>query len=591
MKKRICNPINISYKYQYLEMKRPVMDGQNIVGTEVSARALFREAADPTVVCFQGKYYLFPSMSKGFWTSDDLTEWQYISMKNILAYDYAPDACVVDGALWLSASKADAPCKFYRSEDPASGKFEEAATAFPFWDPALFCDDDGSRYLYWGCTNSEPLHGARLDPSTMMPAGEVKNLIAGNEKYHGFERVGFDHVLPELGPDASDYEKYMRMFIGTAPYIEGGWMNKFGGKYYLQYAAPGTEYNVYADGVYVSDRPLEGFRYAENNPYSYKPGGFITAAGHGSTFSDKFGNLWHAASMLIGIGHRFERRLGLFPAGVDKDGELFCNQRYGDFPLVIEEKKFDAWKEPEDMLLSYKKQMTASSQEEGHPASRAVNESIRDWWRAKRGDPAPWIMVDLGDICKVSAVQINFADELEGRPIPENTDAVIGTYESRYIEDKQRFTRWILEGSTDGKTFEVLADKRNAQTDLPHDLVLTEGSYRYIRLTVTELPFDQQAAVSGLRVFGRGNGLAPSAAELIRAERTDDLDAEIDWKGNAVGYTVLWGHAPDKLYHSYTVYGAQSLTLRALNKGQRTWIRVDSFNENGISHGEVREID
>lgn len=45
------------------------------------------------------------------------------------------------------------------------------------------------------------------------------------------------------------------------------------GKYYLQYAAPGTEWKSYADGTYVSDSPSGPFTYMENSPVSYKPTG------------------------------------------------------------------------------------------------------------------------------------------------------------------------------------------------------------------------------------------------------------------------------------------------------------------------------
>ena len=53
-------------------------------------------------------------------------------------------------------------------------------------------------------------------------------------------------------------------------------MTKHDGKYYLQYACPGTQYNTYADGVYVGDGPLGPFTLQKSNPYSSKPGGFIT---------------------------------------------------------------------------------------------------------------------------------------------------------------------------------------------------------------------------------------------------------------------------------------------------------------------------
>ena len=58
-------------------------------------------------------------------------------------------------------------------------------------------------------------------------------------------------------------------------YNEGSWMNKYNGKYYLQYASPGTEFKTYADGVYTSDSPNGPFKYETYSPFSYKPGGVV----------------------------------------------------------------------------------------------------------------------------------------------------------------------------------------------------------------------------------------------------------------------------------------------------------------------------
>ena len=122
----------------------------------------------------------------------------------------------------------------------------------------------------------------------------------------------------------------MRSYLSKRPYIEGAWVNKFRGKYYLQYAFAGSQYNTYGDGVYVSDSPLGPYTLAETAPFSYKPGGFMNGAGHGSTMEDLNGNIWHTATMRISRNHNFERRVGISPCGLDTDGELFCNQRYGD---------------------------------------------------------------------------------------------------------------------------------------------------------------------------------------------------------------------------------------------------------------------
>lgn len=145
-----------------------------------------------------------------------------------------------------------------------------------------------------------------------------------------------------------DIHKMAYAVTSRAPFLEGPWMTKKGKRYYLQYAVPGTEFNIYGDGVYVSDFPLGPFRAAENNPYSYKPGGFINGAGHGSTMEDK-GQYWHISTMGIGCNYPMERRIGLWKAGFDAQGELFCDQRYGDWPIRMDAEpyekpeKLDTW--------------------------------------------------------------------------------------------------------------------------------------------------------------------------------------------------------------------------------------------------------
>lgn len=53
-------------------------------------------------------------------------------------------------------------------------------------------------------------------------------------------------------------------------YMEGASMTKHNGKYYLQYAAPGTQFNVYADGVYIGDSPLVPFSYMKKLLFYYR---------------------------------------------------------------------------------------------------------------------------------------------------------------------------------------------------------------------------------------------------------------------------------------------------------------------------------
>ena len=593
--KYVCNPINMEYKYQIFDI-----NGQ---------RSASREAADPSLILFKDKYYLFPSMTTGFLASDNLTEWEFHPLKDMPVYDYAPDVRVIGEYLYFSASKRNENCSFFRTKDPIKEEFEEIPGTFPFWDPHLFEDEDGKVYFYWGCSNVTPIYGVEMNLEDMTPKTEWKELIFGNEDKYGFERTGENHVAPRTEeeieatlaaylsqmPDASkEQEAMLRMYLSNAPYIEGPWMTKHNGKYYLQYAFPGTQYNVYGDGTYVSDSPLGPFKLAKNNPFSYKPGGFIPGAGHGSTLEDKDGNLWHASTMRISINHQFERRLGIWPAGFDKDGELFCNQRFGDWPMKIESGKIDPWQDPEWMLLSFNKLAKSSSETEGKEAHLVTDENVQTWWKAKTNKPGEWIEVDLEDEHDVRAIQINFADDETPVKLPEEKVEFIGEGPmSRYIDTRTHYTRWILEGSLDGENYFVIEDKSKAETDLSHDFIVREDGIkaRYIRCTITELPYGQNPCVSGLRVFGKGQGDLPKKASNVAAVREGDLDLLVNWEeSDATGYNVLWGHQADKMYHSYMVLGKNEVKVGALITGEPVFVRVDTFNEVGITEGDVIEV-
>ena len=592
-----CNPINVNYRYQF-----------NIDRRQGGTLKICREAADPSMICFHGKYFIFASMTLGVWVSDDLTHWENHRLpRELPLYDYAPDVRVIGDWVYFCASRRDESCDHWRTRDILNGPYERIPGSFPFWDPNLFIDDDGRVYFYWGCSNATPIWGVELNPDTMCPVGERTILIEGHPFDIGFERSGEDHsLLPlsEAEADAamqaflasrgmredqvpSDRKDMIRGMFSHAPFIEGAWMTKHNGRYYLQYACPGTEYNIYADGVYESERPLGPFILAENNPYSYHPGGFLPGAGHGSTMQDLQGQWWHTSTMRISINHNFERRVGLWPAGFDADGELFCNQRYGDWPMAAEG---DPWRDPAWMLLSVGKPVTASSCVEGHEPERATEEDVRTWWRAAGNSRAEWLRVDLGAAYDVHAVQVNFADDAIGIPCP----VPMPEGRERYIEEQDMKTQWRLEGSLDGESWFVIEDKSNAQTDLSHDLILREDGFfaRYIRLSNISLPYAQNPCISGLRVFGSGSGVK-AALPSFSAVRTGemDMDVTIREQENTLGYNILFGSAPDKLYHSYMVFRAGEKRIGTLVKDRHYYVRVDAFNESGITEGRCISLE
>src|ERR1041385_2343290 len=102
--------------------------------------------------------------------------------------------------------------------------------------------------MYFGSSNFYPLYGIELDVAKRLTYRRVAREMFGLQPdLHGWERFGQDHRFT------------------IKPFIEGAWMTKHAGKYYLQYAGPGTEYNVYANGTYVGDAPMGPFKYAANN--------------------------------------------------------------------------------------------------------------------------------------------------------------------------------------------------------------------------------------------------------------------------------------------------------------------------------------
>ena len=60
--KYCCNPININYRYQF--NADPRLHGR---------LQICREAADPSMILFGGRYYIFASMTLGVWVSEPVT--------------------------------------------------------------------------------------------------------------------------------------------------------------------------------------------------------------------------------------------------------------------------------------------------------------------------------------------------------------------------------------------------------------------------------------------------------------------------------------------------------------------------------------
>jgi hypothetical protein len=348
-------------------------------------------------------------------------------------------------------------------------------------------------------------------------------------------------------------------------------MTKNNGKYYLQYAAPGTEFNIYADGVYTSSNPLGPYSYAPNNPISYKPGGFINGSGHGSTIRSDDGRFWHFATMSVSVNMNWERRICMFPAYFDKEGLMYCNTAFGDYPhyspdYPVKKGEFTGW-----MLLSYKKPVKCSSEKDQFIAGNVTDENVKTFWVAEQNDDQQWLEIDLQKPGKVFAIQTNFHD-----------------YQSdNYGKIPRLFHRYTIEGSVDGKTWEMLVNRKNNFMDVPNDYVELEKPVlvRYVRYKNIHVPM-RNLAISDIRIFGQGTGNPPTPVKNLRVIRNSDRrNAFLHWEKceKCQGYNISWGIAPDKLYSSWMVYDNNILKLRCLTTDQEYYFTVEAFSENGVS--------
>lgn len=541
-----CNPLNLDYTYPF---------HNSHLGKS------YRSGADPAVVEFRGEYYMFVTRSWGYWHSKDLLNWDFITPEKWYfegcnapaAHNYK------DSILYVCGNPSGAMSILY-TDNPKRGDWKAVPSVLhDLQDPALFIDDDERAYMYWGSSNRWPIRGKELDmKNKFLPiAKKPDSLLFLRPDIHGWERFGENHT--------SDIK----------PFIEGAWMTKHNGKYYLQYAAPGTQFNVYGDGVYVGKSPLGPFQYAAHNPFCYKPGGFATGAGHGSTVCGPGGIYWHFGTIHLSINYKFERRLCMFPTFFDEDGVMYSDTYFGDYPHYSPDQVsrqttsggFRGW-----MLLSYGKPVKASSQLESYPVENVTDENLKTFWVAGKNDDKQWVEIDLEEVSDVYALQLNFFDY-------EETG-----FWGRMPNLRQRY---LVEASVDGARWRVLVDYRNSFRDAPHNYIELDQPIeaRYIRYRHHYVP-GKNLAMGNIRVFGLGRGKKPATVKGFTVVReADERNVRISWKAvkGAQGYNVLWGVAPDKLYSSWMVYGDNSLDLRALTVGQKYYFAIEAFNEYGIS--------
>lgn len=568
-----CNPMNLDYGWGCFQKR------------EKKART----AADPVIVLFKDKYYLFTTMDiGGYRVSDDLITWKDVYFNpeihaSALDIDHyvAPAVAADDNYVYFINFTRDRSKKkvdVIRSADPENGKWEKCGEVRRMADPCLFIDD-GRFYFYYGLGAEQSTTFFEVNPETFEEIEGTKKVLREyitdvkecTSGYHFGRRELYDEI---------DASAWMGKFE-KIPCPEGAWIVKNNDKYYLQYATPGTICNWYCDIVMESDSANEGFVEQPYNPVSLKVGGFIGGAGHSCVFKDKYGNWWQATSMWIGNHDEFERRIGLFPVSFDAKGRMRTHTVLGDYPMLLPQKKF----EPQDisafgwMLQSFNKACMASSSLPGFEPEKAADENVRTWWSAESGNAGEHFVMNFGKKVQINSVQINFAEQDINPEAPKETD----------------YHAYKLYTSNDGHTWKLLADKSGNKTAVPHEYLELSGPVEasYMKVENVHTPKEGKFALLDLRVFGSGYSDKPGQVKELSVKRNqeDERYASLAWNkvSGADGYLVRFGYQPDFLNQCIQVKGNETteLLLHILTKGVKYYYRVDTYNDSGITEGNV----
>ena len=354
---------------------------------------------DVTVIREQGKYYMYCS-GGGAWISDDLVNWSFQRVANV---PVAPHVVKYSGSFYMCGNdgplfKADNPLGPFTEIGPWKNTPDVAGGWNGAFDMDIFIDDDNKPYLYYSGRGTSGIFAVPLDPHDLARfAGPPKHLFAFNK----------DHVWERYGE--------MNEYTDVA-WIEGPWLQKRDGTYYLEYAASGTQWKTYALGYYTAKSPLGPFTYASNNPLLRKTDGIVTGPGHGCIVEGPDKNLWQFYTIVLS-NPPGGRRIGMDRIAFDKDGSMAV--KVTETPqwapkAVGDPAKGDSGSVP--LTINKLRAMNAlssfSSQQPGHDAAYAVDNFNGTWWEPATTDAQPTLSIELSPATRFDAVQLFTIDSV-----------------------------------------------------------------------------------------------------------------------------------------------------------------------------------
>lgn len=468
--KTYCNPLSIA------NIPRGKDNDDDMTWTGEVLRD-YRSISDPSVLYFEGKWYLYPSYGI-LWESEDFVNWKKVLCETPYeAPGYSPAPMVHNGKVWLAVHSrpmfvADSPTGPFTC---VGNLIKPDGSEFIVCDPALFKDDDGRIYLYWAdhAINEKgkgviATMGAELDPDRPNRLITEPKFIFGFESEHAWERFGANNQDVERG------------------WCEGQWMIKINGRYYLIYSGNGTQFETYAQGVYYSDEgPLSGFVYQKNNPLTRNIHGIISGAGHGCVVEGPDKTYWTFYTMRMGAAHVYERRIGMDRVYINEEGELYC-KGVTDTPQYGPGEVFEGEVGLYPLTFQLRGRVRASSMKIGREGFYALEQNLNTWWQPDDNDLMPQLTVRLAANYRVYASRVIWQDS------GLNYDAGICPGPIKYKIELLQGENWVTALDLSENDTELIIDYRSFPS-----CVGTEA-----RLTILGAPEGIRPGVISFSVFG-----------------------------------------------------------------------------------------
>lgn len=434
-----CNPISLP-NYPVGKRAREVKVGAPVPKDDwlwlVGKQEQFRELADVSVLWHDGAWYLYPSVDMAWVSKDGGATWQHHPL-NVRDLGYAPTVVKHKGKFLLMASESSV----YTADSPLGPFKELGPIVLPKGvpgqiDPMLF-SDDGRLYYYWGCTPTEGIYGVELDADNPTKViGKPVQVIAFEPEKFPWQRLGDWNEQPARG------------------WVEGAWILKRDGRYYLTYAAGGTENRTYATGCSVGKSPLGPFTPQKNNPILRTTKGLITGTAHGCVVEGPHNSLWAFYTVQARVVHGFERRLGMDPASIGPDGELRVDGASSlprRLPTATKPAEPTGW-----LPLNAGPKTVGSSDAPNLSGRLAVDDDLRTWWQPAADDRTPTLTSNLttpGSV--VRAVRVAWRD------VGLNTSAGVKPGAFRYrVEVQTAADKWTTVIDRSQSTDDLLIDYR-----------------------------------------------------------------------------------------------------------------------------------